>query len=73
MKAREVKGMDLLQYFDFPTYACIYMDFSRMKYVLALIAYLLEAFCFNNKFSHSSENRCVCIHRKLTVPKQKYD
>ena len=54
MKAREVKGMDLLQYFDFPTYACIYMDFSRMKYVLALIAYLLETFCFNNKFSHSS-------------------
>ena len=25
MKACEVKGMDLLQDFDFPTYACIYI------------------------------------------------
>ena len=61
---REIKGTDLLQDFDFPTYACLYMDFSRVKYVLALITDSLETFCFNNKFLHSSVNRCVCIHRK---------
>ena len=70
MKACYVKGTNLLQDFDFPIYVCkyMYMDFScsmsKMKYVIALITHSLETFCFNKKFLHGSENRCVCMHRK---------
>ena len=38
--------------------------FTFKEQMMEFVTALLEPFSFNNKFLHSSENRCVCIHRK---------
>ena len=49
--------------FYFPVYNYI-CRFTLKEQMMEFVIALLEPFSFNNKFLHSNENRCVCIHRK---------